>query len=343
MSAEDQEMLSLFIQEAGEHLETLEADLLQLENNPRDAQRLNRIFRAAHSIKGTAGFFGLTPITDLAHVMESVMSLVRDGRMDATPAIISHLLTSTDKLKLMVAAPDRAGEVPTLEERQALQALLHLEPAPPAPPTPPALPECVRRFKLDPVLVGDALRHDQNLYVIDLRLHADVEAHGHTILDYLNEVVSLGSFIDSVTEVESNTGLGDTTPTDLHVALLFSTAMEPDLLLGAFNLPASQLTEVPLDPLRDWLKTQPTLVPASSAAGSAKAPTPVAPPPATAPAAAARASAPVPVAASAAVVVSSSPSSPAVIAPAVSTPTAVPRRRPRSRPWRRRCRARSHG
>lgn len=324
MSAEDQEMLSLFIQEAGEHLETLEADLLQLENNPRDAQRLNRIFRAAHSIKGTAGFFGLTPITDLAHVMESVMSLVRDGRMDATPAIISHLLTSTDKLKLMVAAPDRAGEVPTLEERQALQALLHLEPAPPAPPTPPALPECVRRFKLDPVLVGDALRHDQNLYVIDLRLHANVEAHGHTILDYLNEVVSLGSFIDSVTEVESNTGLGDTTPTDLHVALLFSTAMEPDLLLGAFNLPASQLTEVPLDPLRDWLKTQPTLVPASSAAGSAKAPTPVAPPPATAPAAAARASAPVPVAASAAVVVSSSPSSPAVIAPAVSTPTAVP-------------------
>ena len=75
MSAEDQEMLSLFIQEAGEHLETLEADLLQLENNPRDAQRLNRIFRAAHSIKGTAGFFGLTPITDLARVMQSVRDL----------------------------------------------------------------------------------------------------------------------------------------------------------------------------------------------------------------------------------------------------------------------------
>ena len=70
MSAEDHEMLSLFIQEAGEHLETLEADLLQLENNPRDAQRLNRIFRAAHSIKGSSSNLGASQLRTAAEWLE---------------------------------------------------------------------------------------------------------------------------------------------------------------------------------------------------------------------------------------------------------------------------------
>ena len=56
-------MLGLFVQEANEHLETLENDLVALEASPQNAELLNRLFRAIHSVKGTAGFFGLTPIT----------------------------------------------------------------------------------------------------------------------------------------------------------------------------------------------------------------------------------------------------------------------------------------
>ena len=66
MSSDETEMLGLFVQEANEHLETLENDLVRLETCPNDAALLNRLVRAVHSIKGTAGFFGLTPITDLA-------------------------------------------------------------------------------------------------------------------------------------------------------------------------------------------------------------------------------------------------------------------------------------
>ena len=58
-------MLALFVQEASEHLETLETDLVRLEANPNDAALLNRLLRAVHSIKGTVGFFGLTAITVL--------------------------------------------------------------------------------------------------------------------------------------------------------------------------------------------------------------------------------------------------------------------------------------
>ena len=75
----DQEMLDLFVQESSEHLQSLETDLIALESNPTDNDRLNSIFRSVHSIKGAAGFFGFDPIVKLAHVMESVMSLLRDA------------------------------------------------------------------------------------------------------------------------------------------------------------------------------------------------------------------------------------------------------------------------
>ncbi len=268
MTTEEYEMLGLFVQEAGEHLETLETDLVALEANPRDSNLLNRLFRAIHSVKGTAGFFGLTPITDLAHVMESVMALIRDGRMDATGPIISLFLTGTDKLKSMVAAPDRAAQIDTLPERNALNALLRSDP--PAAPADLAgeneLPLYLSAFNIDPELVRDGLSHGHNLYVVQLRLHADIEAKGQSIFDYFHDVESLGTLIDSATDLSASGGLSQEMPDELVCSLLFSTAMEPDLLLCAFNLPAEQLTKVPADLMRTWLKTQPTLQPARSVA-----------------------------------------------------------------------------
>ena len=282
MTTEENEMLGLFIQEAGEHLETLETDLVALEASPRDSDLLNRLFRAIHSVKGTAGFFGLTAITDLAHVMESVMALIRDGRMDATVPIISLFLTGTDKLKSMVAAPDRATSVDTLAERTALNSLLRSEPPPAssAPEETTELPLYLGAFNIDPELVRDGLSHGQNLYVVQLRLHADIEAKGQSIFDYFHDVESLGTLIDSATDLTTSAGLSQEMPDELVCSLLFSTAMEPDLLLCAFNLPPEQLTKVPADLMRTWLKTQPTLQPARPVIAPAPAlpPTPVPPP-----------------------------------------------------------------
>lgn len=303
MTTDENEMLGIFVQESGEHLETLETDLVALESNPRDADLLNRLFRAIHSVKGTAGFFGLTPITDLAHVMESVMALIRDGRMDATVPIISLFLTGTDKLKSMVAAPDRAAAVDTSAERAALQALLRSDPPAPAPAGAAAaeLPLYLSSFSIDPELVRDGLSHGQNLYVVQLRLHADIEAKGQSIFDYFHDVESLGTLIDSATDLTASGGLSSVMPDELVCSLLFSTAMEPDLLLCAFNLPPEQLTQVPAELMRTWLTTQPTLQPASSAptpstAVLAPAAPPASPAPVVAPATPASASALVPVA-----------------------------------------------
>jgi two-component system chemotaxis sensor kinase CheA len=266
VSNDENEILGLFVQEANEHLETLETDLVALEASPQNAELLNRLFRAIHSVKGTAGFFGLTPITDLAHVMESVMALLRDGCMAANRDLINLFLSGTDKLKAMVAAPDQAASTDTAVERTALNALLHSEPpAKPATPGKPILPLYLSAFSMDPELVRNGLNHGHNIYVVQLKLHADIEAKGQTLLDYFRDIDALGTLIDVVTEAGGLGGLAEKLPADLVCSLLFSTAMEPDLLLCAFNLPENQLNSVPSEMLREWLKTQPTLVPSKSA------------------------------------------------------------------------------
>jgi two-component system chemotaxis sensor kinase CheA len=269
VSNEENEMLGLFVQEANEHLETLENDLVALEASPQNAELLNRLFRAIHSVKGTAGFFGLTPITDLAHVMESVMALLRDGRMIANRDLINLFLSGTDKLKAMVAMPDQAASTDTSAERTALHALLHTEPPKKAAaPDKPILPLYLSGFRIDPELVRNGLHHGQNVYVVQLNLNADIEAKGLTLLDYFHDIEALGTLIDTATEMgglDGGGGLGDELAADVICSLLFSTAMEPDLLLCAFNLPENQITSVPSELLREWLNTQPTLAPSKSA------------------------------------------------------------------------------
>lgn len=107
----DQEMLDIFVQESSEHLQALErSDHLGIESLRQ--LPLNSIFRSVHSIKGSAGLFGFDPIVKLAHVMESVMSLLRDGILKADQAMVGLLISTTDKLNLMLAQADRASEVP---------------------------------------------------------------------------------------------------------------------------------------------------------------------------------------------------------------------------------------
>ena len=123
MSA-DQEMLDLFVQESSEHLQTLETDLMALESNPTDNTLLNSIFRSVHSLKGGAGFFGFDPIVKLAHVMESVMSLLRDAILKADQPMISLLISTSDKLNLMLVNPERAIEIACEGEIAGLKAIL---------------------------------------------------------------------------------------------------------------------------------------------------------------------------------------------------------------------------
>ncbi|MBF0131438.1 MAG: response regulator [Magnetococcales bacterium] len=147
MSEEDDELLGMFVQEASEHLETIEPDLLTLEENGdgTDPEIINRLFRGVHSIKGSAGFFGLTNITKLSHTMENLLGKVRERTMSASPAVTDGLLSGLDKLKAMIEDVSASSSVDASAEISVMQAVLDggasggaVASAPPTPP--PAAP-----------------------------------------------------------------------------------------------------------------------------------------------------------------------------------------------------------
>jgi two-component system chemotaxis sensor kinase CheA len=98
----DNELLNEFILEAKGHLAEIEAGLLRMEENDGDDDTINEIFRAAHSIKGTAGFFELNKIVELAHSIESLFGEIRDHHLTVNSEMIDVLLSAADTLKEII-------------------------------------------------------------------------------------------------------------------------------------------------------------------------------------------------------------------------------------------------
>lgn len=91
--------LGIFLDETKEHLENLNTQILNLEQSPEDADTINEIFRAAHSLKGMAGTMGFKRMQTLTHDMENVFSEIRNGTMKATSNLIDILFQCLDALE----------------------------------------------------------------------------------------------------------------------------------------------------------------------------------------------------------------------------------------------------
>ncbi len=92
-----------FYVEAEEHLEHMEAALLQLESSPNDNELLNTIFRAAHSIKGASLTFGIEEVGKFTHVLENLLDRLRDGKLATSSELVELLLSSIDVLEGLIA------------------------------------------------------------------------------------------------------------------------------------------------------------------------------------------------------------------------------------------------
>ncbi len=113
--AENHELLGEFYSEALDHLQQIEAALLVLDQQPDDPEALNSMFRSFHTFKGNAGFLGLVPMQSLAHEVESLLDLARNGELRLTPVIVTEILNSRDALQALtqqVAVALEKGEIP---------------------------------------------------------------------------------------------------------------------------------------------------------------------------------------------------------------------------------------
>lgn len=104
----------LFFEEAAEHLQGLNQNLLALENNPERLELLDAIFRAAHTLKGMAATMGYDHIAKLTHEMENTLDRLRDGKLDLQPQVINDLFKSADTLEYMVGSI-REGKMTEVE------------------------------------------------------------------------------------------------------------------------------------------------------------------------------------------------------------------------------------
>lgn len=95
----DPEILQDFLTESGELLEQLEGDLVSLESSPSDPELLNQIFRALHTIKGSASFLALTNLVEIAHAAETALNAARNGTVLVGRAEMDLLLAAVDVLK----------------------------------------------------------------------------------------------------------------------------------------------------------------------------------------------------------------------------------------------------
>lgn len=137
----DPELFADFINEAKEHLETIEPNLLELEKAPDNLALLNDIFRPMHSLKGASGFLGLNRINQLAHKSENILDELRKGSMVVTPEIMDVILSSTDALRQMVdnlEATNSEGDVEIDHIIAQIDAIMNGETAAPAADAAPA-------------------------------------------------------------------------------------------------------------------------------------------------------------------------------------------------------------
>jgi two-component system chemotaxis sensor kinase CheA len=156
------DLLSEFLTETAESLDVIDTELVRFESQPEDKATLNNIFRLVHTIKGTCGFIGLPRLESIAHAGETLLGKFRDGALPVTPAAVSLVLASIDRIKAILAhlaaeqvePPGDDRDLIAELERASEGGLVAVAPPPPPKPAPvivtaPEPPEGEGRWDAD--------------------------------------------------------------------------------------------------------------------------------------------------------------------------------------------------
>ncbi|QXW45757.1 chemotaxis protein CheA [Pseudomonas amygdali] len=199
-----------FIVEARELLQAMEESLLQLESEPGDQDAIGAVFRAAHTIKGSAGLFGLTPIVSFTHIVEDVLDRLREGSVSVDAGLIAVLLKSGDHMLELIDVVASRGEPLqplALEREAALRQALQVYQAPGN-----AQPADEARA---PSVIDE--QPAEVLWHISLRFGVDVFRNGMDPLSFLRYLNTLGQMVQVTTVTDSIPALEAWDPESCHL------------------------------------------------------------------------------------------------------------------------------
>ena len=268
MTIQDDETLQMYLEESIEHLADIENDLLAIEETGADIDEdlVNKVYRAAHSIKGGAGFMGLTTIKDLTHEMENILGKIRNREMVPTPEIVNVLLMAADTLKALMNDVFTSNEVDIAQHIDALQAIAEGRPLPvPAKLQPDVVadrtsdgqPENAVKMvsvatadagitiEADHATVKDLIDEGKFVYLAKIDVVADLVEKGKIPATIIEEMEQTGTLIacsippDQFRSMDLEKGR-----TADPLIVLFATILKPEDINVLFEIPEHQIHRV---------------------------------------------------------------------------------------------------
>lgn len=117
------DLIAEFLTETNESLEVVDIELVKFEANPSERKTLDNIFRLVHTVKGTCGFLGLQRLEAVAHAGETLLGRFRDGKLDVTPAAVTLVLQSIDRIKEILSGLEATGSEPQGDDSELIHEL----------------------------------------------------------------------------------------------------------------------------------------------------------------------------------------------------------------------------
>lgn len=241
---EDDEILQMYIEESLEHLSDIESDLLTIEGEEEniDIDIVNNVFRAAHSIKGGAGFMGLTTIKGLAHSLENVLDLIRNKELVPTPNRISVLLKGFDKLESLMNNIQTSNDEDVSEYIDALANITKSSLTEDKQESVTTLLDLTlsdgRVFPaVSQYSIEQAKNDSRYIYLVEYDLIKDIQRKSRNPIELLESLEKTGTIIDSRIDFDSVGTLNDNILSSrIPFQILFSSILEPDMASTLFDL-----------------------------------------------------------------------------------------------------------
>ncbi|WP_035235970.1 hybrid sensor histidine kinase/response regulator [Desulfobacter vibrioformis] len=296
---EDDETLQMYIEESLDHLADIESDLLTIEEGGAniDLDLVNNVFRAAHSVKGGAGFMGLTTIKNLAHHLENVLGMIRNRELIPDSEKISILLKGFDELESLLKNIQTSNGVDISAHVQALENITsattpepvqkagqEVQVAAPAEVLADISLRDGRKFQQVPLKEIETCKAEgKNLFLVEYDLINDIQQQSKKPMDVLNNLSKTGTVIETRIDSGSAGTLGDAgMPGKLPFQVLFASIIEHDMaetLFGVANRCIHVITDDMISSAADSTgETPPPLPQPVEIVSAAPQPAPVATP-----------------------------------------------------------------
>jgi two-component system chemotaxis sensor kinase CheA len=258
MSYSSDELVEAYLEECQEHLTTIEESLLALDGGDQSEAIINALFRAVHSIKGGAGFFGFDSVGQLSHVMENLMNKARNKEIVLEQKHIDVLFKGLDKLKVLLtdinAEIDIGVEVDQIEEllgESGLDQKVTLKGK-----SFDQNDSLFKNFTIRENDIKQAVDQQMHIYAAQVYLKKDILNKDKTPTQYIAEIESIGQFLDSYLDIENAAPLDQALGEDLPFIFLFTTVLDESFITDALHIPAEQIVHIDTDNLEDDVMTK---------------------------------------------------------------------------------------